>query len=140
MASVFKAKGSSKYTILYVDETGRRRKKAGCSDKAVSERIAHDLENKVALRRQGLIDTKAEAYRDHAARPLSEHLTDWIESLRAKGVKPVCVRQFSACAKQVVALAKGAKLADINPGKSMLNVARAQAEVQRRIESATSPI
>ncbi len=35
MASVFKPKGSTKYMILYFDENGRRRKKAGTTDKAV---------------------------------------------------------------------------------------------------------
>ena len=43
----------AKYTILYFDENGRRRKEAGATDKAVSERIANDLEKKVALAIRG---------------------------------------------------------------------------------------
>ena len=62
MASVFKAKGAAKYTILYTDQDGRRRKKMGATDKGVSQRIANDLENKVALRKQGLIDPSAERF------------------------------------------------------------------------------
>ena len=69
MASVFKPKGKSKYVILYHDQNGRRRKQVGTSDKAVSERIARDIENRVALRREGLIDTLAEVYAEHATRP-----------------------------------------------------------------------
>ena len=53
MASVFKLQGSTKYLIFYTDETGRRRKKTTATDKAVSERIARDIENRVALRREG---------------------------------------------------------------------------------------
>jgi hypothetical protein len=40
--------------IFYTDENGRRRKKTGATDEAVSERIARDIENRVALRREGL--------------------------------------------------------------------------------------
>jgi hypothetical protein len=61
MASVFKAKGATKYTILYTDENGKRRKKAGATDKAVSQRIANDLENKVLLRTQGWLNRRAKA-------------------------------------------------------------------------------
>ncbi len=53
MASIFKPKDRSKYVIFYTDETGRRRKKAGSTDKAMTQRIARDLENRVALRREG---------------------------------------------------------------------------------------
>jgi hypothetical protein len=68
MASVFKPKGAAKYMILYTDENGRRRKKVACGDRSVSVWIARDLGNQVALRRLGLVDPQAEAYRDHEAR------------------------------------------------------------------------
>jgi hypothetical protein len=51
MASVFKPAGKSKYVIVYIDENGRRRKKVVTTDKAVSERIAREIENRVALRK-----------------------------------------------------------------------------------------
>ena len=85
MATVFKPKSRVKYVIQYFDENGCRRKAPGCADKAESERIANDLENQVALRRAGLIDRKAEAYRDHEARPLAHHFADYRASLLAKG-------------------------------------------------------
>jgi hypothetical protein len=74
MASVFKPAGKSKYVIFYTDENDRRRKKAGATDKVVTERIARDIENKVALRREGVVDPKAEVYRDHEAKPLADHI------------------------------------------------------------------
>jgi hypothetical protein len=40
MASVFKAKGAEKYTILFTDEHGKRRKKIGYVSKRESERLA----------------------------------------------------------------------------------------------------
>ena len=61
MASVFKPKGSDRYVIVYHDGT-KRRKKMGTKDKSVSQRIANDLENKVALRKAGIVDPREEAY------------------------------------------------------------------------------
>lgn len=67
MASVFKSKGDVKFTILYTDENGKRRKKVGYADKRESERLGMKLEERACKIRDGLIDPKAEAYRDHAA-------------------------------------------------------------------------
>jgi hypothetical protein len=62
VASVFKPAGSTRYRIEYTDENGRRRKAKGATDKAVTARLANDLENKVALRRAGIVDPREEAY------------------------------------------------------------------------------
>ena len=85
MASVFKPKGKSKYVIFYTDENGSGRKKTAATDKAVSERIARDIENRMALRREGVVDPRQEAYAEHLDQPVLVHLTAWIESLRSKG-------------------------------------------------------
>jgi hypothetical protein len=118
MASVFKADGAKKYTILWYDENGRRHKRAGATDKGVSQRIANSLENQVALRREGIVDVKAEAYRDHSARPLCGHLADWVKALEAKGGSPKHVELFTGRARRVVALLMGAKLNEIEPAKN----------------------
>src|SRR5262245_36827428 len=88
MASIFKPKGKTKYVILYHDENGRRRKKIGATDKAVTLRIARDLENRVALRREGLIDLAAESFAASEARPLSAHLDEFRKALRDEGNTP----------------------------------------------------
>jgi integrase len=138
MASIFKSKGASKYTILYFDENGRRRKRAGATDKTVSERIANDLENRVALRREGIIDPREEAYANHAAQPLSVHVAAWIDALRSRGVTPQYVKLHSSRAMRIVALIKGARLVDIEPSKPATKegVARAAAELQKWVVSA----
>ena len=49
------------FTVQYFDADGKRRKAPpGTPDKATAERIAAKIENEVAERRRGLIDTKAE--------------------------------------------------------------------------------
>ena len=58
MASVFKAKGAEVYTILYYDENGDRRKKAGYSDKRKSQELATKLETEARDIKNGLADRK----------------------------------------------------------------------------------
>jgi hypothetical protein len=85
MASVFKAKGSSAYTVLYMDEHGKRRKKKGYTDKRESERLAKDLEDRARKIKDGLIDPKAEAYRAHEGTLLVDHVAAFERSILAKG-------------------------------------------------------
>ena len=118
MASVFKAKGAAKYTILYTDENGSRRKKRGYTDKRESERLATKLEERADKIRDGTADPAAEAYRDHTARPLTDHFGAWVKALEAKGATPKHVELFTGRAKRVVALLLGARLAEIEPAKN----------------------
>ena len=120
MASVFKfPENAAKWTILYTDENGKRRKKVGYTDKRESERLGMKLEERACKIRDGLVDPKAEAYRDHAARPLSVHLADWTKDLDAKGTTPKHVELFTGRAKRIVALLAGGKLHDIEPPKNV---------------------
>src|SRR5262245_49356660 len=128
MASVFKPTGAKKYVIIYVDETGRRRKKTGATDKAVSERIARDIENRVALRREGLVDPKDEAYRTHTARPMVDHLDAYAAHLADKGRTEAHITLTISRARRVVALFRGAPLSDIEAANSSADeLARAAA-------------
>src|SRR5262245_47050655 len=117
MASVFKPKRKTKYVIFYTDETGRRRKKTGASDKAVTERIARDIENRVALRREGLIDRAAETGRNHQVRPLADHLADWHRDMLARGKTVRHADQYRERAGKLAALIRGARLSDLEPGR-----------------------
>ncbi len=137
MASVFKAKGAKRYTILYHDENGDRRKKAGATDKAVTERIARDIENRVALRREGLIDPKDEAYRTHAGKPLADHLDAYAVHLTDKGRTEAHIDLTISRARRVVALFRGAAIAEIEPANSSADeLARAAAALADRIAPA----
>jgi integrase len=131
MASIFKlSPRAKKYTILYFDENGKRRKKTGATDKQVTDRIARDIENRVALRREGVVDPKAEAYRDHEARPLSGHLDAYAALLADKGRTKAHIVLTISRARRVVALFRGARLADIEPANSAADeLARAAARL-----------
>ncbi len=114
MASIFKPAGKSKYVILYHDKNGKRRKKTGATDKQVTERIARDLENRIILLKEGTIDPKAEAYRDHEAKPLAAHLVDYEAALVARGnTRNHCVATVSRI-KKVLSLAKFKLVSDLS--------------------------
>ena len=115
MASVFKPIGSLKYVILYHDENGHRRKRIGASDKAVSERIANALENKVAMRRSGLVDPAAESYRDHEALPLSAHITAWQADLVARGYTAKHAEHTTNRARRLVTVVLGSSPSALDP-------------------------
>src|SRR5690242_13719800 len=104
MASIYKKPGAAKYTISYFDENGDRRTKIGTRDKAVTQRLANELENQVALRKAGLVDPKAEGYRDHEARSLADHLADWRAVLVNQGSTPKHANQTVDRVRRLVAV------------------------------------
>jgi hypothetical protein len=115
MASIYKPAGRTKYIIEFRDENGRRRRKNGATDKAVSERMAHDIEDKVALRNQGLIDPAAEAYRDNEVKPLAQHIADWQADLIAKGNTPKHAEHTSGRLRRLVTVVLGSSPMALDP-------------------------
>jgi integrase len=117
MATVYRPKGRKKYVIEFFDEHGRRRKKVGASDKTVTQRIARDLENRVALRREGLIDPAAESHANHGARPVAAHLDDFRAALIAKGNTSKHVELFVSRARRVADKANLDRLSDLTASR-----------------------
>jgi hypothetical protein len=121
MASIFKSSPrAKKYTILYFDENGKRRKKAGATDKAVTERIARDIENRVALRREGLIDPAAERFAESERRSISAHLDEFIASMQAKGCDPKHVRTTRTYIERIIGDAGIERLSDLTTSAATL--------------------
>jgi hypothetical protein len=117
MASVFRPRGSRKYVIQWVDEHGRVRKKTAGTDKAVSERIARDIENRVALRREGLIDPAAERAADHERTPVNVHLDAWSTALIAKGATTKHAELHATRARRVAEAAGLTRLSEMTPAR-----------------------
>lgn len=120
MSSVYKKArdrkrpGASWY-ITYADENGTRRTVKGCPDKAATEAIARKLETEADLRRRGVIDPKADVYREHERRPLAEHVADWSAFLLGKGGTAAHADVSRRRVARLVALARGARLETIAP-------------------------
>src|SRR5262245_52246305 len=128
MASVFKPKGRAKYVILYTDETGRRRKKTGATDKAVTQRLASKLENDVALRKQGLIDPASERFANQERRPIRDHLADFIGTMEAAGRDPKHIRSTRTYLERILGHARAERLSDLTPSAVALGLARVATE------------
>ena len=73
------------WTIQYRDAAGKVRSVPGYSDKGASKQKAAKLELALAKGEQGLVDL----YRVHRARPLTEHVADWLADRKAAGMSEV---------------------------------------------------
>jgi len=118
MATIFKPAGRTKYIIEYTNEDGKRCRKTGATDKGVTQRIANDLENRVALRREGLIDPKAESFKAHDDKPLADHLADWRDSMVHRGMTAKHADQSTDRVRRLIAVMLGASPDDVD-GKTM---------------------
>ena len=93
---------------------GRRRKRSTqTTDKAAAQRILSKWLADEALKRSGVVDSRAEALAQQSRRPIAEHVNDWEAALRAKGTSEAQVTQQSNRASAIAADIKAHTLADI---------------------------
>jgi integrase len=137
MASVFKADGATKYTILYNDEHGKRRKKIGYTDKRESERFAAKLEDRAIKIKNGDIDPRSERFAIAERKLLTEHITDWQADLTNRGGTAKHADLSADRVRRLVAVMVGAKPDEVD-GKRMTRkeCTEARAKMARLIASA----
>jgi site-specific recombinase XerD len=114
MPKIFKPAGKSKYVVFYTDHTGQRRKKTLTGDEKTSERIANALMEKVALRKDGLIDERDERFAEHEAKPIKEHLADYARVVTSKGATAKHVAGMVMKVQRVMDLAKIRRISDLS--------------------------
>ncbi|MFI5461224.1 MAG: tyrosine-type recombinase/integrase [Isosphaerales bacterium] len=121
----------------FTDADGRRVMRKGCPDRRATEEMAAAAKTMAGKIRDGYVDPKDVAYRDHEALSLDAHLDAWVESLRSKGTTRQRVKLHASRAARVVALMKGAKLSDIEAPKPATRegVARAEAGLRKCVAS-----
>ncbi len=84
MASVFKRKASKFWHVSWTDHTGKRCfKSTQTTDKQAAQRIANKHEADAALRRDGVIDTRAESMQLESSRPVREILGQYEANFRS---------------------------------------------------------
>jgi integrase len=72
---------SPNYTVEYRTPEGKLKRLKAYPDKLASDQLAAQVRRALARGEQGLVDP----YREHRARPLSEHVADWIADRRTAG-------------------------------------------------------
>jgi integrase len=112
--TLYKRGNRGPYIGRWYDHEGRRRERSTrTTDRAAAERILARHIADTALRRDGVIDTRADVYAAAERRPLAEHLDDWANALTAKGVT---TKQIAGLKSRVTAMAgatKANRLSDI---------------------------
>ncbi len=84
--TLFKRNGRGPWITSWYDHAGKRRERSSrTTDKAAAERILAKHVADAALRREGVIDPKADQYARADRRMLSDHLIDFRADLIAKG-------------------------------------------------------
>jgi len=115
--SLFRRKPSGPWLASWYDHDGRRQTRStGTTDKAAAERILAKRVNDAALRREKVIDARAESIGKQAHRPIGEHLTDWRSALEAKGTSDRRVVQAFNRTERVVKACRFKTLADVASG------------------------
>src|SRR5215218_5412608 len=116
MAS-FRKRGRVWY-YRFVDADGLQHERKGCPDRRMTEAMAAACEADTSKIKSGLIDPKAIGFLDHEARPLADHLADWHRDMQARGKTPKHAEQYLDRAGKLAALVRGARLSDLEPGRS----------------------
>ena len=116
MASLRKRGKVWYFTVI--DAEGIRRERKGCSDRRATEELARHAESEAARIKAGLVDPRDLARREHAGRPIAEHIEAWGASLEAKGSTPKHVALSVGRVRRLVAVVKGASMAELNPPRN----------------------
>src|SRR5262245_47024929 len=114
------------YYLRYTGADGRRVMKRLATDKRVAEQLARRIQDEQDRIRGGWIDEKDVAYRAHAARPLSEHIETWRETMIHQGDTPKHADMTAGRVRRLIAVMFGARPNDID-GKRMTRPQQAQA-------------
>ena len=124
MASVFKRKGAKNWTISWQPTPYVRKTVSGGPDKKAAEALARKLEADAMLRRRGVIDRRLDQYAQAEARPVAEHLKEFLASLEAKGVTPKHVHLLDVRIGRVFGLAKADRIGDLTLSTAMTALGR----------------
>jgi len=113
----YRKRGKTWY-YRFTDADGIKREEKGCSDKRATEELARHAESQAARVKAGVIDPRDLSRREHAARPIGEHVEAWAASLEARGLTPKHIGMSAVRVRRLVAIVRGAAPADIAPERN----------------------
>jgi integrase len=94
---------------------GRRiEKSTRTTDKATAQRMLNKWTADAGLRREGVIDPKADDFGKHERRPLSAHLDDWIAGLTAKDVSEKQTATLRGRVQTILAAVKAERISGLS--------------------------
>ena len=115
---LFKRREKGVWIARWLDSSGKRREKSTrTTDRAAAERILAKHVADAALRRDGVIDTRTDAYAAAERQPLTSHLDDFRAVLRARGNTPNYVNMTLERIRALTDALGCKKLSDLAPSK-----------------------
>ena len=122
MASIYRRKPGGCYYVTYQIRPGKRRTVKGCKDKVATEALARKLETDAMLRREGVIDPKAEKLAANGFMPLEAHIKAFETALRAKDNTEEHVRRTLSFIRGMAEACGFEHLADLDAAKVAAHV------------------
>jgi len=105
---------SGNYLIAYFDAAGKRQQiNSGTPYRDAAEQIAANLKTEVALRKRGIINAEQEQVAEASQRPLTEHQTDFENSMRSAGRTDRHITRTIGYVKEIQKASSWVTLADI---------------------------
>jgi len=123
MASIYRRKKGGTFYITYHVRPRQRRTVKGCKDKAATEALARKLEADVMLRREGVIDVRAEKLAQWESLPLKDHLADFENAMRARSVTTKHLAATLGCIRMVSDACGFQRPLDLDPARVSAYVA-----------------
>lgn len=129
MATIFKRRTSDRWVAAWFDPASGKRpeKSTRTTDKRLAQRIAQQWENESLERAAGLVDTHALSLARQEARPLEQHLDDYVMFLNGKGTGFKQIDLVESRLNRVIELAKAGRIADLTPSAVMAAISSLRA-------------
>jgi len=116
VASIFKKggrKGKGGYIVEYTERPGLRRRVYAGNDLEAAKALGRKLETDALLRRKGIVDPLAERLAAEEAKPLGEHVKDFVATLLASGATAKHVGHTEAHVRRVLDATGAQRLSDL---------------------------
>jgi integrase/recombinase XerD len=129
MATIYKMDGRPNLMIAWFDGSGKRCvRSAGTTDRRVAEKLAAKLESAATLRREGLVDPRAEGIVQGSRCSITELVVRFCEFLKHKGNGDQHVVDREAQLMRLVETMKIDRIAYLTPAKVQAGIAKLRTE------------
>ena len=114
--TLFKRHGRGAWVAQWHDHSGKRMfRSTGTTDRAAAERILTKYVADAALRREGVIDPRADAFAVEERRPLADHIAEWESHLHSKGVTAKQVGHVKKRVEAIVSKLVATRISELTP-------------------------
>ena len=103
------------YYVSYYERPGLRKTVYAGKDMSAAETLSRKLETDALLRGKGIVDERAEAWAGADARPITEHVEDFIAALRAAGRSEIHVTHVKTHVDRIVGAVGATRLSHLTP-------------------------